>query len=1195
MLFCNLSYGDSSEKILAMIQHILQLLEDAKIKKDLADMGRYITTAQSGNDPIDSIITWCVDDYYEAFYLEGVLFIANLEHIESCPPKTPGDTQANTPIGDLARGGQTIFPEDEDSNQAFPDRDGSDEGDSQEPPASADHELHTRDMTGWYFFPQGDTQISRAGTLRGALIERYNREEPQVLFRFRLTPPGVEKVDEHVHFKTGRLDDQIYMVITCQLVPGIYIEFDISLGKAAFNHPQDLIDDGSEFQGVQWTMLDTGAIFDFIREYERNYNPDFPEINIYLQEYLGTGVSSQVANPLYFLRSMVLKRLHKPCRTEAEAKEVIASARANIMLMRLAGVPWAPVAYLYVHNEKRNDYVIYSMQPRYAKGSFADHVLGDSSASWDEKKTIIDTIISYLKKCEGRNPLNPTGDPRQGFVFAVDPNFPNYCQLNDQWVLADMSPFFFAVNDDFAIGNQYILNLENSFYEHAKTLCTNPVRRYIFFLGMIYREYLRHEQVNQQYVMAGALHTHAAEQALIWRKIYKYAVDEVYSLPQMQHELSTVNHLSQLLNTDVEPSREERQKMIEYWLDQLANPEYKVSERYYQLINQADESDGDGLTSAVFEANRQYLWDLSARFGMRINERVQTRIAANKYKVKDDTSGGFIKSKRLRQHGPLNDQEFKLFIGNTLGMEYHPIPRDNYCFWHSILAGVQQFMPIGMSHSEGILWLEQAVHALQPPIQQGILQSLGTLFDPPHWGATDNIPVVLQVLNEYLGKAFRILVIHPNEHMQPVGIIYHCNPEFPLVEIHVLHSIEEIQAEAKVWGTIILANHQTGSAGPFQDQHWGLVTLPPIPPESQMDMLNPVVAPGVKINPFNLPVSGWLSIPDRFEQEFQVQLVDHMRRENNVSGTVTEAYQNDLLLAIEDFLANIGLQDNSIKSKLPERMKVEGYIAEEGSQAYLHALIMALLDVLDDYDLVPGVVGSVALIQPNLSYQASQPSYAVWVIYRFEGQILTGRYFQYVVDQRALRYILEHPGTVSFFSNGFVSRAGDYLLPNAFHETGGWWWISSKANYFQTKLHGSGKGRWDQRRVQDETVRAGLPRRHRPNMLPGVTAGNNHPGSMLAVQQNQNPQPDVGGSLDEPNHPGDPDSMETEDVAAPVPGSHREAWQKRLDNSRITEVEVNIPDFVLSKYSALESVGTEVAVPLLMPLLSQPVKVLHSR
>ncbi|MGY0217665.1 hypothetical protein ACWJJH_09775 [Endozoicomonadaceae bacterium StTr2] len=1063
MFLCESAFGFNTARVLSLTQQVLAFLKDPRFISGVAEL----TESMLDIDPLkmeddEREYTWEEGIYYEVFHAKGGLLILCKRQDVICPPKTPSATRSNSPVDR----GQRLFADDESSSSEEEDysEDGSvdhstlihhmdealDRHDTIESYcAVGKEEIVPKLFCGWKFVSEKDSFRKERNTITEQEADRYCDESPQVLFRFRCSSCKKSDIDEHISFKTGSEENQLYIVFTRRLTERVFIDFHIVIGNASFNTPGELIDGDSEFGGLGSESIAVSDIFEFIEHYERNYNPDFPEINTHLLSFLGSGVSSQVTWPLYFLHSMVLKRIHRTCKDEKKVQQVIASARANIMLMQLAGIPIAPVAYLYVYNERRRDYVIYAIQPKYDREQFADHVLADPVVAWEDKKKIIDTIIDYLKKCEGPNPLNPTGDPRQGFVFTVDPNFPNYCFVKKKWMLADMSPFFFAVNDEFAIGNHYILNLENNFYDHAKTLCTNPLRRYIFFLGMIYREYLKHKQQCFSYSDIGARDEEAENRSRIWYEIYEYAVSHVFSLPQVRYELCVILDEAKSYVPYFCQTPRFRFEFIEFCIENLESEDYTASDGYYERVKEGSVLKSPDDDSPFYDsADKQDLWDMGAFFAIKINKRVEERKKAKDQKGKDYCSGGRVQSHISRSHGTLDIQECKVFVENALGMQYNVIPyaTSENCFLQSVVKSVHKFALQDESELHILQKLKFSLHDRLADSQLARWRLPDRVFFPDCNEERDNIPLLLGVLRDLSGLKCRVLVVYPSYEMKPEGILYQFSSEIEkLVDVRKLYEIEDVKLEASKENTIILVNHHTGPPVFNQGcQFWTyLSVITPCEDSSEFSRKSESNVSAQKGEIFQYNGFNPESITVRFVNEYAVTISKMNRLSALASVHKTVRYQRDILEAIAEYLNCIPLDFAGFFRKAPKKMQSAHYQHEAGSQLYMHTQVIALLDYL--YEMYSGseAYRMIALIQPNLTYGQSLTPYAYWLFYRQSEQQLVGRFFRYAVSREAILSLLQRPGTIIFFSNAFVSKSGHYILPKEDSESAGWWWVQN--------------------------------------------------------------------------------------------------------------------------------------------------------
>ena len=273
------------------------------------------------------------------------------------------------------------------------------------------------------------------------------------------------------------------------------------------------------------------ALLDCLHELELSWNRSNPIDSPVVERVLGAGITSVAVSLFHNFRSFAFKRLNMTTERKEDAAVVISSARINLLLLSIYGVPVAPMRYEMVHNPEKGHYAIYCIQALYQPEQFADHFLESSDVSVEEKMKLIDTIIHYMNLCDISNGYQLRMDDgfKGYFRVVVDSNYPNYCLINGIWHLIDLSPFFWSVGDHFSEANQHILDMSQSedYYSFIKSLCTNPVQLYVFFCGRMYRPH-------QKYSLS-PLPDHQRK-AGDWLGLYNYALQRVATLPQIIHE-----------------------------------------------------------------------------------------------------------------------------------------------------------------------------------------------------------------------------------------------------------------------------------------------------------------------------------------------------------------------------------------------------------------------------------------------------------------------------------------------------------------------------------------------------------------------------------------------------------------------------------------------------------------------------------
>ena len=635
------------------------------------------------------------------------------------------------------------------------------------------------------------------------------------------------------------------------------------------------------------------ALQDFLQELESHWNVANPIDNPMVERVLGAGISSVVVATFHNFRSLAFKRLYKTCENKSDAMDVISSARINLLLLSIYGIPVAPMRYEMIYNQKKNDFAIYCIQTLYDPEQFADHFLEDSEVSPDEKMKLINTIIHYMNLCDISNGYQlKVDDGFKGyFRAAVDSNYPNYCLIDGVWHLIDLSPFFWAVGDQFSSANQHILDMNQSpdYYSFIKSLCTNPIQLYVFFCGRVFRPYQRYSLSH---------HPDDQRKAREWLSLYHYALSRVSTLPQIDQEFSQPqwqqtspfdeegqDDLWKILVSlrNVDPSQKFLDGVIKlvkqntaagrpvilegtvapwqqppaaYQLlteklglldpaDYLSAPEDQ--RRGKRLADIFDASRASGVSSPAelldmfppgaeeTEHRRQYLAYL----------RVLALLKLLSQNMAEDNNKRAANRKRLQREErlsnppsppviytaltALNDAEMTDLLSIQFNAEYIPVESDGNCLWTAI-ARVLNRRGIIINH-------ENLMQAALPPTEYGEAPT-----QQQNWGDTDFINKILQYLaQENISVGIVILQPYGSEI---VGIWYGLVGTELVVQslgnnpVHLQQAIHNPD-------NITLVNHQNGIANDFQVAHWGGAVPANVPAQMTETEAEPVAgSPG---------------------------------------------------------------------------------------------------------------------------------------------------------------------------------------------------------------------------------------------------------------------------------------------------------------------------------------------------------------
>lgn len=782
------------------------------------------------------------------------------------------------------------------------------------------------------------------------------------------------------------------------------------------------------------------ALFDCLQELELNWNSANPIDNPMVERVLGTGISSVVVSLFHPFRSLAFKRLYMSCDEKEKARDVIRSARINLLLLHIYGIPVAPMQYVVVYNQKQDHYAIYCIQALYSPEQFADHFLENPGVPTEEKMKLINTIIYYMNLCDIYNGFQQGADAgfKGYFRAAIDSNYPNYCLINGIWHLIDLSPFFWSVGDHFSEANQHILDMSQSedYYSFIRSLCTNPTQLYVFFCGRMYRPYQKYNRspLPDDQRKSGE-----------WLGLYHYALRRVSTLPQINREFDQsqwrqVDPYDEgsreafwrilLSQRNADPSQAYLDGVIELVsmnreaghpviLDGTATSWQQPPAAYHQFLKNENLIDAVDFLSAtaaerrgkhqtdIPEAARQLrgqtpealLELISATPEEQANRdqfleylRVQTILKQLSQNMAEDNNQRAANRRRLlkaqRASNPppppeiyttltaMNDAEMADFLHIQFNAEYLPVESDGNCLWNAIAKAL----------------LKKGIIIAPDNLMQAVLQSHHhhqAQFPSyqQNWGDTDFIPGILHHLaaqDVHLG----IVVLQP--HGTGMVGVWYGMADGELVTHPLGNNPFHLQQAINDPGNITLVNHQNGNDGDFQVNHWGAAApLPDTTRGEDIEQSSPATAR-----------SGILP-PHLFEHQFYsmtgltlLPALSPLQLTSPKPPQPLTNYRNLLLSLISNYLlicnkdmAGCLHQLNGMLSLLPADQKVNAQNLQNGHiEPFLH-ILAALLHWMNPQPVNqkqrdaalqhPESLTQITVICPFIG-GTGLPSYAAW-------------------------------------------------------------------------------------------------------------------------------------------------------------------------------------------------------------------------
>ena len=904
-------------------------------------------------------------------------------------------------------------------------------------------------------------------------------------------PENLQREDEHVEDGDSRESDNLQ------------VEFNIRVGPAEFSGIDLLLNQAAEFPEML-SEIDADSILEFLHLYEQHYDSAAPQSNPYLGHLIGSGISSQVSTPFSFLRSLAVKRTHVCCNSMTEAEQVVMALRAYILILQRAGIPVAPIAYVPVPNEMTGKVAVFGLQKRYEKEEFSDHILGDPKIPMEAKKALLDRILALQTVCDDYNASQVLAIGPLGRIFslAIDINYPNFCRQGGLLQVADLMPMFQVFAGNLMPANLYAMDMGDNREQLVKSLSSDPLLIHAFFLCMIYRQVMRFESSSQRSARLNVNNAKSVELARQWREIYEYALLRVLEKP---HILWAINsRLAELGAPEARVLREDA-KARDAWAGELRTlliqqgspmqTEYAQWFKFHQKI-QEDTRRG-GQVSDLTDWTREWperehpsdeyhfvLGDLSENFARLIEARLQKKKAAKRQKKAGPQTRPPIQTietldpekSQVSTGNVVLEEDFVEFLRLMFNLNYQSVASDNDCFWRALDKLLSRLLKD--RYSWVVTELKKRILKRRNSQPDGEAQS--NQQDPPGWGNSDDLPLVMQEVLAEFQMQIAIMVIGIGENHQPTAVLFSFASEYSDEILQtVLIGHQQIQDHMQDQNLIILANHNLHqydldiNAGPAI-QHWGAVEQPmPEPAEIEDDReeeceeepapkriklnVSQVGSLEVLRSTFMLrvdgrepehPPGGWSSLKF-FSEKFLRMVIEAMRRhlidmhspDLEMRRHLADMHLPDFEKTNAELLSDIYLI-GQLHAYLPDKVKPLGESEDTGDML---PLLEHLVGLLDWQAQVGEPWLGIAVIQPALGFSPENPVYSVWLISRANGlRFIVRRTLLYPVSFNILSLFLGNRRVRVFFTNSVATPDGKYLLKSDQGTPPDWWLVSQK-------------------------------------------------------------------------------------------------------------------------------------------------------
>ena len=826
--------------------------------------------------------------------------------------------------------------------------------------------------------------------------------------------------ENHPSFRRGGKHDQFLLISVCVSdASNNHYELCFPMGPVRQFAVSDLIDTNDEFRPApEYTEKNVRL---FLRHVEKLYNPQNPLANRHIESLLGSGISAQVMKPLSFLRSAAVKRIIHELPDEQSADDFILTAQINMRLLTMAEIEYLPLMYFSVPARKKGMQAIYGVQKKRNPSQFLDHLFEDPHQPLSSLKKHLDDIIGLLIECDIANArqFQTLGTTATGFSIAVDPNYTNYFVDGNHAKIVDLTPFFMAFEGMLPKINSQFVDMElDGIDRHFSSLSLNPLHRYLFFLGMLFRTSQARTKAYQRCLINGMICQIEKQKDEAWKHLFNHALEKVASLPPIYNEmLRRVEKQRQSKGLQVSTTASEGQhnKLLS---SNLFTEGEGVSAAYH--------SDATAFNQSRHTANRANM-NSTSRFMALLRQ--EASIMASKVdhwrqerqQKWHKTTQPFYDQQREKHsiHATpyfMDDTEAESYTNYILGLKYYRTNLTSSSLWLCFSNWLDRNRHVNHFY-EGSLSASELRRMAQIVISKHLD---GETIDLE---AIDNIPVLLKALDD-LGYYFEVQVIQPDEQFKPRSTSYwfdHNQRKVITEDIHDIRRIRQLAGQSHVMSLLL---HQTSDApAGSANSRWSLV--------SEMSAEKADI---IQRYPAWLVASWRFKSMDKFVTPEALKDESDLRKNSSYYLKLTaflSAYQKTLLPSLPSLLTK----------QLEYHLPPANHQAQIEPGVRVGHLFMALLHWVDALEGFADneLPNTVLLIQPGLGYRVENPLFSMWTITftKHKPKVIT-RELTHNVKLESIK--TSQPGRLIFFTNVMTSATGHFLL--AYGSSPDWWIIN---------------------------------------------------------------------------------------------------------------------------------------------------------
>ncbi len=545
----------------------------------------------------------------------------------------------------------------------------------------------------------------------------------------------------------------------------------------------------------------TIAIFEnFMNTFEAFYISKMPEEGMMVDKSLGAGISAQVNSGNSF-KSLVIKRYNKAFKTEKDAQLAINGLIIYGILCKKAGIKRVHSKYFMIKNASGN-FIMYSIQKQLS--GFAEDYFDNPNITIEEKLKALEEIFNIGNKLEEYNMIrNKANNNNSHSVIQVreDKNPGNYALVEDSWAIMDDNPAYSYFLGQMNPVNYLSLNLWPEAQKHLEAMSRIPIYGNLFFLRYLKSKINKSSLRHYKFINFGAKSRETAKRFDDYLNLFEKYV----SL------MSESKHLTNWLKSN----EDELQAAL-------------LSDRYGYYI-----PDERIKSLPLKDKIQEYVNKMVSKVASVKSKRAEINSIRNSERVKDQ-----FKSGKQTASVILTDEETIGYLSNY-DLRYYPTPRDNYCFWHGILANprlswtrlITQFTQESAQrlHEEYLAFLESYMGGAANIVNSNIRQNT-----PNSWVYDDDIPSIMQFLYHRLQRPYNILVLSltPDGHL--IGIYTHFSfsdagiysPNRPITIDDPIRDPDILRSIADQQNTLTFYNHinNVSTENNPSDNHWGIVT-----------------------------------------------------------------------------------------------------------------------------------------------------------------------------------------------------------------------------------------------------------------------------------------------------------------------------------------------------------------------------------